>query len=112
MSRTDSVKVQKGNMITEFCAEIAMYCIQNGKIFSIENPTNSIIWEMPCMKNVINHADTHKLEFQPCMWGGTRPKKTAFLTNSTELESLRKERTHQEWEHEKWGVSWNQAENG
>ena len=84
------------NAVTEF-----RHCIKNNKICSAENPTNSIIWEMPCMKEVINHADTSKIEFQACMWGGKRPKKTAFLTNSTELESLRKECTHQGWEHEK-----------
>ena len=85
MSHTDAVKVQKGNTITDFCSEIAMYCIQNGKIFSIENPTNSIIWEMTSMKTILQHADTEKIEFHACMWGSKRPKKTAFVTNPREL---------------------------
>jgi hypothetical protein len=43
MSKTDAIKVEKGNIIANFCAEIAQYWIDSNKLFSIENPTKSII---------------------------------------------------------------------
>ena len=108
MSKTDAIKVEKGNLISDFCAEIALYCIASGKLFSIPNPTNSIIWEMPLMQRVIQDPSTNKIDFHACMWGSSRNKKTSFLTNSTELESLRKTCTHQKWEHQSWEVKWGQ----
>jgi len=103
MSRTDAIKVQKGNIIADFCAKIAQYCIDNDKLFSIENPTRSIIWEMIDMKKIISHESVEKVNFAACMWGSGRDKKTSFLTNSKELESLRKVCAHQKWEHKAWG---------
>ena len=94
MSKKDAINVENGNLISNFCAEIALYCITSGKLFSIENPTNSIIWEMPNMQRVLHDPSTNKVDFQACMWGSGRDKKTSFLTNSTELESLRKTCTH------------------
>ena len=79
------------------------------KLFYIENPTNSIIWEMPLMQRVIQNPSTNKIDFHACMWGSSRNKKTSFLTNSTELESLRKTCAHQKWEHDSWGVKWGRA---
>ena len=106
MSKTDAIKVEKGNLIADFCAEIALYCIASGKLFSIENPTNSIIWEMPSMQRVLHDLSTNKVDFHACMWGSGRDKKTSFLTNSTELESLRKTCTHKKWEHQSWEMKW------
>jgi hypothetical protein len=112
MSTTDAIKDMKGNIITECCAEIGLYCIENGKLFSIENPTRSIIWEMPQMKTLLDRPETEEIDFHACMWGGKRPKRTAFVTNSKELQSLRKTCNHQKWEHESSGVSWSTADNG
>ena len=39
ISKTDATKVEKGNIIANFCVEIAQYCIDSNKLFSIENPT-------------------------------------------------------------------------
>jgi len=53
MSKTDAIKVDKGNIIADFCAEIAQYCLDSNKLFSSENPTRSIIWEMKNMKTIL-----------------------------------------------------------
>ena len=42
MAPLDSLKVQKGNVVAEFCASVAQYCLQHGKLLSIENPIGSI----------------------------------------------------------------------
>ena len=80
MSKTDAIKVEKGNILSNFCASVAKYCIDNSKLFSIENPTRSIIWDMPDMKAILAHPQTSKVEFHACMWGSGRDKKTSFLT--------------------------------
>ena len=58
------------------------------------------------MQHVIQDPSTNKINFHACMWGSRRNKKTSFLTNSSELESLRKTCNHQKWEHDSWGVKW------
>ena len=58
------------------------------------------------MQHVIHDPSTNKIDFHACMWGRHRNKKTSFLTNSNELESLRKTCNHQKWEHDSWGVKW------
>ncbi len=47
----DQVKVNKANAIADFCAEISHLCISLQVGFSIENPTNSILWLLPRMKD-------------------------------------------------------------
>lgn len=97
MSKTDAIKVQKGNIIAGFCAKIAQHCIDNGKLFSIENPTRSIIWEMIGMEKIIARGSVGTINFAVCMWGSGRDEKTSFLTNPKEPGSLQKECTHQKW---------------
>ena len=47
LTRQERIKVYKGNQIAWFCADVARYCIQKGIWFSIENPSRSILWELP-----------------------------------------------------------------
>ena len=106
MTPLDSLKVQKGNEIANFCAKIANYCLDERKLFSIENPSGSLIWEMPDMKAVCRREGVNMVDFHACMWGSSRDKRTTFMTNSKELESLRKQCNHQKWEHTAWGLRW------
>ena len=90
MTPLDSLKVRKGNEIANFCARIASYCLDARKLFSIENPSGSLIWEMPDMKAVCRRGGVNMVDFHACRWDGSRDKQTTFMTNSKEIESLRK----------------------
>ena len=69
-------------------------------IWTIENPGNSWLWEMPEMTFAIQHGEFTYLH--PCAYGGTRKKNTAFLTSHRAFAGLEKfcDGSHP---HEPWG---------
>ena len=87
----DSLKVHKGNVIAEFCAKVASFCIEHNKFFSIENPTGSLLWKLPCYIELLSRPGVASVDFHACMWGSRRNKRTSFVTNMPQLEVLRKE---------------------
>ena len=91
LSELDRIKVHKGNVIGGFCATVAQYCLDHDKTFSIENPTNSLLWKLPCYQQLRADPRIHICKFDACMWGSKRDKKTAFVTNLPELQVLRKD---------------------
>ena len=101
LSELDLLKVRKGNAIAEFCAQVAQHCIEHGKYFSIENPTGSLLWKLPCYRTLLSHDDVRSVDFHACMWGSRRDKRTSFVTNMSQLECLRKicdgSHTHAPW---------------
>ncbi len=105
----DSLKVRKGNEIAEFCAKVANYCVDNGKLFSIENPTNSILWLLPCYAELVKRQGIRSVDFHACRWGSRRDKKTSFLTNMDQLECLRLQCNHKKEEHAPWGLRWDKS---
>ena len=108
LSSTDRIKVHKGNVIAEFCAEVAQYCLKHGKSFSIENPTGSILWKLPCYINLLRQDGVQQVDFHACMWGSKRNKRTTFVTNMPALESLRKACDGRH-EHAPWGLRWHKG---
>ena len=58
------------------------------------------------MKVVCRREGVNMVDFHACMWGSSRDKRTTVMTNSKELESLRKQCNHQKWEHAAWGLRW------
>ncbi len=91
MTPLDSLKVRKGNEIANFCARIASYCLDERKLFSIENPSGSLIWEMPDMKAVCRREGVVMVNCHVHMWDSSRDERTTFMTNSKEIEYLRKQ---------------------
>ncbi len=67
LSELDLLKVRKGNAIAEFCAQVAQHCIEHGKYFSIENPTGSLLWKLPCYRTLLSHDDVRSVDFHACM---------------------------------------------
>ncbi len=104
----DSLKVEKGNVIAEFCARVAQYCLDNGKLFTIENPTGSLLWKLPAYTSLIADDRVASVDFHACMWGSRRDKRTSFVTNMPQMEALRKtcDGSH---EHAPWGLRWNKG---
>ena len=103
----DSLKVHKGNVIAEFCAKVASFCIEHNKFFSIENPTGSLLWKLPCYIELLSRPGVASVDFHACMWGSRRNKRTSFVTNMPQLEVLRKECPNDgSHEHAPWGLKW------
>ena len=84
------MKITKGNEVAWFCARVAEYCMKKGIWFSIENPTNYIIWELKDFQALLQREEVQKVEFHACMWGSKRNKRTAFVTNCEALRILQR----------------------
>ena len=104
----DQVKVNKANAIADFCTEISHLCISLQVGFSIENPTNSILWLLPRMKDLANTHKVFSVPFQNCMWGSKRNKWTSVLTNVPQFCTLKRE-CDGSHDHLSWTVRWNKG---
>ncbi len=107
LTAAEAVKVEKGNLIANFCAEIGEACLRLGKWFSIKNPASSIIWLMPAMQQLLANDTVTTFTFHSCMWGGNRKKNTAFVTNMPGFRVLEQEgQCDGSHIHAPWGVRW------
>ncbi|CAE7710304.1 unnamed protein product [Symbiodinium sp. CCMP2592] len=80
-STRDCVKLKAANAIYKhLCAFLAM-CDQHSVPWCVENPTNSMFWELPCLAYPLAHG--FFAHCQACAFGSERDKKTSFLCNSS-----------------------------
>jgi len=100
ISGTDAEKVEAANRLYLAIAELIEFLEEHGVAWTIENPGNSWLWELPCMAFAIAHAKFYHLH--ACAYGGTRMKDTAFLANRDEFHILSRfcDGSH---DHEGWG---------
>ena len=67
--------------------------------FTVENPTNSLLWWIP--EYVAMEDISFFINFDSCMFGSERLKRTTFLTNVHELKSMEvacdNSHTHKPW---------------
>jgi len=72
-----------------------------GKIWTLENPFSSLLWETPYWVSFRNSAQPFVVELDYCMFGGKRRKHTALATNCASLMSLSR-LCDQQHEHAPW----------
>ena len=88
-------KVKAANKLYENMIKLALWSDANKLIWIIENPSNSHMWETKHFKELRTLKWQDKLQrpysrcqFQNCMHGGDRPKKTTLLNAGIDLSSL------------------------
>lgn len=99
MSLKDIVRVEAANKLyfatAEFCEWLDTKCI----LWTIENPTRSWLWMLPCMSSLVNRR--YMINFHSCAFGGKRFKKTSFWTNHQAFRSFAREwqgdHPHADW---------------
>ena len=77
MSPNDKAKVDTANRLYERMGEFVMFLDRHKVAWVIENPTNSMLWELRYFAYAVEHgffAHCHA-----CAFGSTRDKKTSFL---------------------------------
>ena len=82
------IKVQQANAIYEHTAACLARCHGAGVKFSIENPTNSIMWLTKWMQPLLAMGKVSEMKFQQCRWGGKRGKWSSWYTNWPQLHDL------------------------
>ena len=57
LKSADQNKVVQGNLFADFSVKIALEAAEAGKLFSIENPASSRLWQYPCLLYTSDAAD-------------------------------------------------------
>ena len=100
MSQKDRHRVEQANAIYMHMANFCVFLNAIQIPWTIENPTNSWLWELPCMEPLVETS--YFASFHSCAYGGLRHKATSFLTNHPAFLTFCKEcdGSHQ---HLPWG---------
>ena len=87
-SSTDAARLKQANEIYDFIAHFCSEADAAGVFFWIENPKRSWMWEIEGFRALAAKPGVHMHSLQLCMFGGTRPKWSAFLTNIPEFSGI------------------------
>ena len=66
--------------LVELMAEWCRVLSSRGVCWSIENPSSSLIWAYPDLKELV--ASAHVVHLDACMFGSTRKKATAIIVSN------------------------------
>ena len=80
MSTRDADRVETANSLYMHMAQFCRFLNDLTIPWTVENPTNSWLWELPCMQDLVHQF--FFTSFHSCAYGGQRHKSTAFLTNN------------------------------
>ena len=78
---SDRVRVKRANSLVELMTTWCRALSARGVCWSIENPSNSLIWAYPGWRELVQAA--HVVHFDACMFGSRRKKATAIVSNRT-----------------------------
>ena len=107
LSAVDAAKVQAANDLYAWADRFIQFLHSRGVHWTIENPANSWLWELPEMSFALAHG--HFVKLHACAYGGERKKNTAFLCSSSHLCALEKfcDGSHP---HKGWGYDFEKGE--
>ena len=86
LNGSDKDRVMTANAIYNGMTSFLLEAQEKNIIWSVENPKNSLLWEIPFVHALIAHG--HFVDFDACCYGGERLVTKAFLTNCRTLLSL------------------------
>merc|ERR1712091_72874 len=61
-----------------------------GGYWSFENPIDSLVWEMRCVRPLFKYENVFEVDLDQCSYGGPAKKATKVLTNANWLSALRR----------------------
>ena len=98
-------KVDSANTIYKVVAAIMRKCHEFDIPFTVENPTNSYMWDTVDIREAMEDLQTFNVDLHACMFGSDRNKKTRLVTNKREFLELAItcDGSH---EHRPWGRVW------
>ena len=102
LSGSDKLRTEAANILYENTVLIAQTAIDLSIAICIENPSNSLMWKTsPFQRFFANNPTLRFINFHNCAHGGTRDKKTCFVTSVDWFDKLEiycdKQHTHAPW---------------
>ena len=79
---------KEANKLVERCVEICRKQIDEDVFFSLENPWNSYIWDLRCVKALLKINEVQLKRVDQCTAGSPHFKPTGILTNAPWLEAV------------------------
>eukprot|EP00435_Cladocopium_sp_Y103_P000779 s5414_g1.t1 len=88
LSGVDLIRTQAANHVYEVTAELVRMLVGWGVFTTIENPTSSLFWIIPCIASLIEDLGGYDCLFDTCCHGGARKKSSKFWGSLPWLLSL------------------------
>ena len=74
-------KVRAANILYRFTCDLILELDSLSKVWTLENPWNSLLWKTPYWTDVASRCNPYMVELDYCMFGGKRKKHTGLATN-------------------------------
>ena len=81
LSTKKLARLRAANRLYDFMV-LAILDMPESSVWTIENPWRSWLWETLYLKKLLARRKVHFFQFDMCMFGGKRLKRTAIATNS------------------------------
>ena len=78
LSGIDLIRTEAANHVYQVTAELTRMLALWGVFVTVENPTNSLFWIVPCIAEVIEELGGYDCIFDNCCHGGARKKSSRF----------------------------------
>ena len=101
LSYTDQMRVDGANALYEILGKFVEELALRNIPWSIENPTNSLMWNLGFFLFAVVHGDW--VHCHACAFGSTRKKLTTFLVSDATLYAALERFCPGNHEHEPWG---------
>ena len=100
-SERDAHRVRQANELYQRACAFALQLVFLRHVITIENPTDSWLWELPFVIALYSYC--FFVDLHACMFGSSRRKRTSLLTNESKFQALQIfcDGSH---EHAAWGI--------
>ena len=78
LSGTDLLRTQAANQVYQVTADLIRMLVLWGVFVTVENPTNSLFWIVPCIATLLEELGGYDCIFDNCCHGGARKKSSRF----------------------------------
>ena len=96
-------RVTAANAIYRLLVDVAVYLLKRRVAWGLENPKNSLFWNIGSIAAVLCMLGVDSVSFQHCMYGGTRDKWTSIYFSPPGLLSSLRRVCDGGHVHEPWG---------
>ena len=105
LSYVDQMRVDGANALYDVLGKLIEELHKRNIPWSIENPTNSLLWELRFFLFAVVHGEW--IHCHACAFGGTRKKLTTFLVSDAATFQPLARLCPGDHEHEPWGYDYN-----
>ena len=88
LTGVDKLRTETANLVYEACANLIKLLASWGVCCTVENPSNSLFWCVPCIVELVDTLGGYDCIFDNCCHGGQRKKSSTFWCTQPWFQSL------------------------